>query len=641
MKKIILSLTLLSFPLLAQPAFASQVVINDVNTGSYGDGYAQCGVGVQNVVTKWPSGTLYATSTPTQSIIKFDLSSIPQDAIINSASLSYFPTFQFNNPTISIDRVNKDVDLDYFTANNYSQTGKWDSPCMTDSPWFQPRDIAGFPMATISNITTNSYNTVNLDTSEVQTMLANNYGIFIRSHTGGVFFNSANQNNPAYLTVTYNNPHSITPLENGYLHDGDTYSSNGSIYDTDATSFTATVDYGDGSGIQPLSVSGNTFNLSHTYNSVGDYIVTVNVTDNNSVTMVSTGKILVYPSPYVYGLSDQTLNEGDTYSANVAIFDLDSNTAILTVDFGDGSGIQPLSHEGSGYGLHHQYKDNGNYIVTVEAVDGAGNIFTQSATITVNNLTPFVGPLLSVNPSTTIVGTNVDAEAFFIDAGILDTHTATIDWGDGSSPTSATVNETVAPSGDHIEGHASGTHSYTNSGNFTIKIAVKDKDGAYASGSGTVTIAKQITSLSPATVYISKGLLTSNHFNLKAEVYKDTTLVATGELNDFNPPTSSAPVLATIPFNDFTPVDFPAGSALKLKLSACSATGLLTGTAKLHYNASNVDSKFGATIGNTSATYHLLANSILGTTVGNSAQTVTAKSKCTTFTSFGTWTVTP
>jgi hypothetical protein len=153
-------------------------------------------------------------------------------------------------------------------------------------------------------------------------------------------------------------------------------------------------------------------------------------------------------------------------------------------------------------------------------------------------------------------------------------------------------------------------------------------------------ITPQLSALDAARVYISKAVNNHlNRFNIKAEVYKDSTLVTSGEIDNVNPGTSAT--LESIPFNSFSAVDMPAGSQLKIKLYACSAAGPITGTATLSYNASSVDSRFGATIGGTNSTYHLLSGSVLGTSSGSSAQTVSAQSTCSSgFTSFGTWSVT-
>src|SRR5206468_1692098 len=54
-----------------------------------------------------------------------------------------------------------------------------------------------------------------------------------------------------------------------------------SFVDPNPDSWTATVDYGDGSGVQPLALSHDkTFQLDHTYNSPGNFVVSVTIIDS-------------------------------------------------------------------------------------------------------------------------------------------------------------------------------------------------------------------------------------------------------------------------------------------------------------------------------------------------------------------------
>jgi hypothetical protein len=64
--------------------------------------------------------------------------------------------------------------------------------------------------------------------------------------------------------------------------EGDTFSGTGIFSDPGVDAWTATVDYGDGSGVQPLTLTGNTFDLSHVYADAGVYAVTVTVTDDDT-----------------------------------------------------------------------------------------------------------------------------------------------------------------------------------------------------------------------------------------------------------------------------------------------------------------------------------------------------------------------
>lgn len=59
----------------------------------------------------------------------------------------------------------------------------------------------------------------------------------------------------------------------------------------------------------------------------------------------------------------------------------------------------------------------------------------------------------------------------FSDRNLRDTHTATVDWGDGSGAQPATVQE------NNGRGQVGATHTYTGSGEFTIVVTVTDSTG--------------------------------------------------------------------------------------------------------------------------------------------------------------------
>ena len=81
--------------------------------------------------------------------------------------------------------------------------------------------------------------------------------------------------NPIMTTVISGNLTivNVAPLVNVgpgvTINTADTYSGSGSITDPGDSAWTATVDYGDGSGVLPLTLSGNTFNLTYVYAQAG------------------------------------------------------------------------------------------------------------------------------------------------------------------------------------------------------------------------------------------------------------------------------------------------------------------------------------------------------------------------------------
>jgi len=112
-------------------------------------------------------------------------------------------------------------------------------------------------------------------------------------------------------------------------------------------------------------------------------------------------------------------------------------------------------------------------LVTVSAIDEYGFTDTDNFTLIVNNVAPVVSPI-TLNPTIVAVGTEVNPIASFTDPGVLDTHIAVWDWGDGSST------DLVDPATSPV----SGSHVYTEVGNYTITLTVTDDDG----GSGSATI---------------------------------------------------------------------------------------------------------------------------------------------------------
>lgn len=335
------------------------------------------------------------------------------------------------------------------------------------------------------------------------------------------------------------------------------------------------------------------------------------------------------------------LNEGQTYSGSGSFTDPDTTATswTATVNYDDGSGTNPLTlNTNKTFSLSHVYKDNGSYHITVTVTNNNSVAGTQTATIGVNNVAPTVGTI-TVTPSPAHFNSAATATASFTDPGVLDTHTATWDWGDGTT-SSGTVTESNG------SGSVSDTHTYTSVGPYSVTLTVTDKDNASGTNSASITVVKQITSLDPATVWISKNLGNVIKLDLKAEVYKDSTLVSSGELDSVTVGNGGNPTSHTIAFNAFSPVDFPSGSQLTAKVyarNACSGSLLNSGTANLYYNSSAHDSRFGATIGTAATTYHLLDSFLLGTAAGTTDKSVSvaAGAKCSPFKSFGTWTVTP
>jgi len=118
--------------------------------------------------------------------------------------------------------------------------------------------------------------------------------------------------------------------------------------------------------------------------------------------------------------------------------------------------------------------DNGSpFTVTVEVTDDNGTD-SDSADLSVGN----VDPVVDASDDWTVTPSNcsLDVVVGFSDDGANDTHTATIDWGDGN---------TTAGVVDGVLGTVSGSHAYAGPGTYTITVEVTDDDGGV--GDATLT----------------------------------------------------------------------------------------------------------------------------------------------------------
>ncbi|MDO8616611.1 MAG: PKD domain-containing protein [Dehalococcoidia bacterium] len=291
------------------------------------------------------------------------------------------------------------------------------------------------------------------------------------------------------------------------VDEGETFSRAGSFTDPGILdTHTATVDYGDGTGTQPLALTAaKTFTLSHVYADDGAYPVLVCVTDDDGGSGCD-GLLVTVDNvdPTVAAGADAAANEGQTISLAPATFNdkgtLDTHTA--TIDWGDGAPVEPgtvseapFGPPGSTSGANgsvagsHVYADDGLYTVTVCVTDDDGGAACDALEVTISNVAPTVdaGADTTVNEGAAV---SLDP-ATFNDRGTLDTHTATIDWGDGTPVESGTVAEApFGPPGSTsgASGTISGSHEYGDNGLYTVTVCVTDDDGASTCDTLQITV---------------------------------------------------------------------------------------------------------------------------------------------------------
>jgi hypothetical protein len=154
--------------------------------------------------------------------------------------------------------------------------------------------------------------------------------------------------------------------------------------DDASTSWTATVNYGDGSASAPLALAANkTFTLEHLFEP-GSYVVSVVVTDDAGASGAGSFRVTVTNVAPTVNLGgsvdltlDSTLHRAGTFSDPGT-----TETYWATVDYGDGSGGRALTLTGKSFLLDHTYGTAGTYTVSVTVTDSEGD--SGSATLTVN-----------------------------------------------------------------------------------------------------------------------------------------------------------------------------------------------------------------------------------------------------------------
>jgi hypothetical protein len=305
------------------------------------------------------------------------------------------------------------------------------------------------------------------------------------------------------FTIHVNEAPVVDPFAGGTINEGQTFTASSSFTDEDSTAWTATVDYGDGAGEEPLTLNQDkTFNLSHQYNTPDEYTVIVVVRDDELATGTTMATVIVNGKPQIATLTGATIDSAETYTENGSFTDTDSTSWTGTVNYGDGSGTQPLSINGTTFALSHQYTNSGNFTVTVEITDNQGATATKTVAVQVNNQAPYVSPISDA--ALNAGGTYTDTSSFADEDST--SWTATVDYGEGAGEEPLTLNPDKT---------FTVTHQYNTAGEYDVSVVIKDDSQNTGTTIATVTVnaLPQVGTLADATIargqtYSATGLFT-------------------------------------------------------------------------------------------------------------------------------------
>jgi hypothetical protein len=295
------------------------------------------------------------------------------------------------------------------------------------------------------------------------------------------------------------------------------------------------VNWGDGTAPETIPVSGNTFTITHRFlddnptSTVSDLnTVSLTLFDDDlgqSATLTRDVQVSNLP-PQITSLNlTASVIEGGTATLSGTYTDVGTlDTHTLTVNWGDGSAAQVLAVSGGSFVVNHVYVDDNptgtpsdTMVVTATLADDDSGVDFGSRTIIVNNASPVLSNLAVTPPNLNQSGTTT-LSGNYTDAGIQDTHTLDINWGDGSAV------QTVAVAG----GSFSVPHQYLVSspqGGFTINATLRDDD----TGTTTVSISTVVNNVAPT--FTSSLGLSSNSINENGSVTLTGTYTDPGTLD--------------------------------------------------------------------------------------------------------------
>lgn len=196
----------------------------------------------------------------------------------------------------------------------------------------------------------------------------------------------------------------------------------------------------------------------------GTYPIAVRVTDAQGAGVTATGVANVAnvaPTPEL-GAS-LTTSEGAPVAATRTFSDPGADSWTATVDYGDGSGAQPLALSGGSFALAHTYADDGSYAIQVAVSDNDGATGTGTLPVTVSNVAP------------TVTGFSVPAE-LTLAAGGATAYVAGVQFTDPALAVDGPFVTTI-DCGNGKPADDAGRCTYASVGSYTVAVRVADKDG--------------------------------------------------------------------------------------------------------------------------------------------------------------------
>jgi hypothetical protein len=308
-------------------------------------------------------------------------------------------------------------------------------------------------------------------------------------------------------------PIEVLPLDlsSTEIDEGESLMLNGEFINIDTLdTHEVTIEWGDGTSTQfQLAAGVRTFSRSHQYaddNPTGTqfdpYDITVTVTDLDDGSGQAAAQVQVNnvdPTITSIGLSSSSIDESESVTVS-GFFDdpaLGVSTEIFSGSalWSDGVSTDVTIDSATGaFSTSRTFLDDDpmtgtssdifTVAITINDDDLGSSGAEVSPELTVNNVDPVIESLSSdaTFEDKAMEGEPVNISAMFSDIGILDTHSAVVDWGDGSIEPA-----TVTP-GAPGTGAVSATHSYLSGGIYTVTVTLTDDDTGTAVSDTTAVV---------------------------------------------------------------------------------------------------------------------------------------------------------